>query len=68
MKQAFRVSLTGRNADEIAGTIDTNNCDPDFTMECLTLVLERWSEASQVPMKEILEDIWAIHVRGKLNG
>ena len=33
-------------------------------MECMLLILEDWSKRTDVPINELLTDLWALHVEG----
>lgn len=60
----FRASFSLDNSGEIKGSIATNHAEPDFTMECMLLILEDWSKRTDVPINELLTDLWALHVEG----
>ena len=59
----FRASLT-QQRDEIKGTIEMG-CDPAFNLEALLLISERVAETHNVPLSQVIQDLWILAHSGQ---
>lgn len=57
----IRISLSDKDG-ELKGQIETPG-DPAFVLEAMTLVVETISQKWEVPINQVLEDIWKLHVK-----